>query len=372
MKNVVIFGLGKMGKTLIDECLIYSIDIVINAIVDNSVIETEYKGIPVIKPNKLVDYVYEEIWICTVYFENIMEQLILEYGIEKDKMKFIEPVLPILEQRIRQKYKKEIQNLDSVSGELKDVLEYLCKNPLRMYCYSFYDNYLYKKSKIYFDEEKRLFYGIYEGHKMYLAKRFNTLEKARAYFNAVIMEQDLRSPHCYWADSKEGFIGIGIDIGAAEGIFSLKIIEQIEHIYLVEVDEQWIEALKYTFEEYKEKVTIIQKFVSNRNSQNNATLDMLFSLKKINFIKMDIEGMELQALKGAKSLLEENDIQLAVCVYHNKDDNTNISQWLHERGYCTKNTKGLVVCQGIWELENQTTDFRKAVLLAKKVNGRMT
>jgi len=39
-------------------------------------------------------------------------------------------------------------------------------------------------------------------------------------------------------------------------------------------------------------------------------------IKKINFIKMDIEGSELEAIKGAKSVLKNPDIRLAIASYH--------------------------------------------------------
>jgi FkbM family methyltransferase len=39
-------------------------------------------------------------------------------------------------------------------------------------------------------------------------------------------------------------------------------------------------------------------------------------IRKLDFIKMDIEGAELEAIKGAKDLLENNDVNLAIASYH--------------------------------------------------------
>lgn len=367
MKKVLIFGFGEMGKKLIDECLRYGENIIINAIIDNNSPQNEYKQIPIIRPIEICNYIYEEIWICTIYFADIIKQLSSIYGIDKNKMKFVEPVVPILEMRLREKYKEEIRNCKNISGERKEVFEYLQRNPLRMYCYSFYDEYLNKCTQIKFDNTNGLFYGIYKEKRMYLAKQFDTEQKARAYFNGVLMEQDARSPHCYWNNAKLcTAVGVGVDIGAAEGIFALNIIEQVEHFYLIETDERWIEALQYTFMSYKNKVTILKKFISDTDFEDNICLDTLLGDKKVDFIKMDIEGVEFQALQGAKNLLTKNKIELAVCVYHHKNDNNLIKQWLEKLGYSCRNSQGLVICQGEWELENNDVDFRKALLYAAK------
>jgi len=43
-------------------------------------------------------------------------------------------------------------------------------------------------------------------------------------------------------------------------------------------------------------------------------------IKKIDFIKLDVEGAELQILKGAKITLKRDRPQLAVAIYHKKED----------------------------------------------------
>lgn len=39
-------------------------------------------------------------------------------------------------------------------------------------------------------------------------------------------------------------------------------------------------------------------------------------IRKVDFIKMDIEGAEIEAIKGAKRVLESNDVHLAIASYH--------------------------------------------------------
>lgn len=365
MRTIIVFGFGELGKKLINNCLNYNAGIIIKAIADNNAKESIYKNIPIVKPQQISEYAYDEIWISTVYFDEIIIQLSNDYSVEKSRMRYVDPVEPILEYRLRQKYESQLNSLEAVSEELKAVLYYIKNNPIHMYCYPFFDEYLNKKTELWFDDEIGMYYGIYEGKKMYLSKKLNTYQKARMYLNSVIMEQDSRCPHCYWND-KEIFqvSGVGIDVGAAEGIFALKIIDQIEHIYLIEADEDWAEALSYTFHSYKDKVSIVRKYVGNEDMGDHAKLDTVLSETKIDFMKMDIEGMELEALKGAVGTILDNKMELAVCVYHHKDDNEMIGNWLRERGYQTRNSPGLVVCQGDWELEADETDFRKALIFA--------
>lgn len=60
------------------------------------------------------------------------------------------------------------------------------------------------------------------------------------------------------------------------------------------------------------------------------TIDNIVGEEKIDFIKMDIEGSELNALKGAKKTLERCKPALAISVYHKKEDLITIPQFLKE------------------------------------------
>lgn len=356
--NILLFGFGEMGKKLIQECLIYDCNVTIKAIVDNHVSQDKYEEIPIIRPDQIQQYDFDEIWICTVYFKEIRKQL-EQIGIPRKIMFFVEPVLPILEQKILEHKPRNKEEIE--------VYQYLNTHHLRMYCYPFYDEYLEKDTEIFYDEMNGLFYGIYTGKKMYLAKQLNTKEKARAYFNNVIMEQDERSPHCYWNNKNmKEQTGVTVDIGAAEGIYGLQVIDQIDHLYMFEVNDGWIEALNYTYAAYKEKVTIIKKYIGNIDSENISKMDTVLGDKEIDSIKMDIEGMELEALLGAEKIITQSKPDLAICVYHHHNDNEIISSWLNRKGYETYNSNGIVLCHGEWELENDEVGFRKAILFANR------
>lgn len=59
------------------------------------------------------------------------------------------------------------------------------------------------------------------------------------------------------------------------------------------------------------------------------TLDNLLINERITFFKLDVEGSELQALKGAKSIILKNKPRMAISVYHNEMDLFVIIDYLH-------------------------------------------
>ena len=51
-----------------------------------------------------------------------------------------------------------------------------------------------------------------------------------------------------------------------------------------------------------------------------ASIDQMCGLEKVTFIKMDIEGSEREALKGAERVILRDKPRLAICVYHKWED----------------------------------------------------
>ncbi len=186
-------------------------------------------------------------------------------------------------------------------------------------------------------------YVIYNQKKLYYKKSHN-IKQIQHYHNGLLLEQDQHSPHCYLTNQDNLTNYIVFDLGAAEGIFSLSIVEQVKHIYMFEADSSWNSAVNQTFKPWKDKITLVNKFVSNKNTETSISfkdyLNHLLDTHQISaddsiFIKMDIEGFEktvLEDIIDVLSIFSYSD--LAICVYHNQEDESYIMNLLKNDYIC--------------------------------------
>lgn len=195
------------------------------------------------------------------------------------------------------------------------------------------------------DEENGFLYVWYEGKKMYFPKSFKSTEVVWA-VRAALREQDPRSPHLYLTSNfQPPANSIIIDAGVAEGNFSLSVVEKANRLYLVECDPGWMEALRHTFEPWKEKVVFVGKFMSDTSGESTTSIDDLLRNEENGpfFIKLDIEGYEKKALSGMKKLVESgSQVMMNVCTYHYPDDYKEIKASLESLGFECHVTDGFV------------------------------
>lgn len=80
-------------------------------------------------------------------------------------------------------------------------------------------------------------------------------------------------------------------------------------------------VLYYENDDFKMGITVGKMVGSNTEEVEICTLDKLFdSLSKIDYIKMDIEGQEVQALCGAANILKNKAPKLMISGYHKLSD----------------------------------------------------
>ena len=261
------------------------------------------------------------------------------------------------------KYKK-ILNYLKEKPEYSNEYNYLKNNKISVFPYKFVKNYDWKNIKIQRDENGRYFY-LFNNKKMYFKKSM-TEKNIKKYVNSILMEQDEKSPHNYHLDiiKNDKRIKVIADIGAAEGFLSLELIDNVDKIYLFECDDEWIEALNKTFKNFKDKVEIVKKYVSNINNEDNITLDTFFENKKIDFIKADIEGAELSMLIGGVQTFKK--IQRAViCTYHRQDDAESIKSFLIKGKFKVGFSDGYMLF--IYDKTLSEPYLRRGVILAENI-----
>lgn len=234
---------------------------------------------------------------------------------------------------------------DEVNEEQREVLRYLYKHPVRIFPYPFHDNYSADRIEVFLDSEKSMRYVMQEGKRLYFKKRWSEERIKRAYSD-LVREQDLNSPHRYLTDSFTiGKDDVLADIGAAEGNFSLSVIEKVKKIYLFEYDKEWSEALKATFAPWADKVEIINKYVSDQNDASHVRLDTFYENKKdITFLKIDVDGAEAIVLSSCNEIFKmPKSFKVALCTYHKENDEKDFTALLKNHGFTVTPSRGYMI-----------------------------
>lgn len=166
-------------------------------------------------------------------------------------------------------------------------------------------------------------------NQIYISQRPWWLGKDLQYFDALL-------PH----SKKEIFVDAGAFDGMDSKHFATWCQGHYEKIYAFEPDANNCRRVKKNLSD-SENVFIFEKGVWCENgtlrfqsdvrencamSENGnievgvVALDEEMVDVPVTFIKMDVEGSELQALNGARRLISKNRPKLAICVYHKPED----------------------------------------------------
>lgn len=225
-----------------------------------------------------------------------------------------------------------------------------------------------------YDEEKKLPFVLHKGKRLYFPEHYSLDLAKNNYLNLIVTENLLeggysdKAPHQYETDSffvKEG--DTLLDIGASEGLFMLNSIDKIKKGFLFEPDKAWLCALNATFEPYKEKVEIVNKLASDKDSTREMTIDTCLKNDLGNiFIKIDVEGSEYSVLTGANSVLGRGgDIRVACCTYHRQNDADLFERFFKNLNYNTEFSEGYMLFH--FDETIKPPYFRKGLIRARKI-----
>ena len=130
---------------------------------------------------------------------------------------------------------------------------------------------------------------------------------------------------------------IVVDCGAAEGLFSLMAARKCTQVYAIEPLPQFIQAMQLTFSEHT-NVRVMACALSDKEGESFITdhgissvvsksgtipvklntIDNLFFKKsiKVTYLKADLEGFEMDMLKGAAQTINAYRPKIAITTYH--------------------------------------------------------
>jgi len=325
---------------------------------------TAFRNYPVYPLNEIGNLSWDiAIYACEGKdFDDILPRMV-ELGIgTKEQFK---NRLWLLQQLMTTKYE------DCADPEIQTTLDYWKTHEITIY-----NQYLPTErgtlDKVFFDETCDLPYIYFkilsgEYRKMYYPKGSNFFVfEGKNYVPNILREQEPTSPHLYTTAEHQVSPGdVVIDAGVCEGNFALKYVDICSKMYLFEPSPVWFKAISQTFKNYRDKVEIIPRFVAEITENAIITLDdALPDLRGENiFLKMDIEGAEPRALRGAKRLLTGNKVKASICTYHKADDLVRVKSLLHKYGFKTSTSAGYMVFIPDPKIFDRA-DFRKGIVYA--------
>lgn len=177
---------------------------------------------------------------------------------------------------------------------------------------------------------------------------------ALLYMHQEVFEPADDNPHAYEYEALKLAKGdICIDAGACEGFFTRYALERGARVIAIEPVTVLVNALKHTYSEeieagsvsiynaaiglytgqghlYSDSTQIYESRLDNYGEEIDIIkLDDLITTK-IDFIKMDIEGGEVDALYGAKNVIQQYKPKLSIAVYHEYENAREIMEFLQE------------------------------------------
>lgn len=124
-----------------------------------------------------------------------------------------------------------------------------------------------------------------------------------------------------------------VNCGSSNGdtiFYFLENFNDFEYIYAIEGDKdrikQFNDNLIYLPIDVRNKINSINTYIDN----NENKIDNILNGERITLLNMDIEGMELEALKSARNTIKKWQPVIAACAYHKPSDLYELPMYIKE------------------------------------------
>jgi len=172
----------------------------------------------------------------------------------------------------------------------------------------------------------------------------------RSLYQVITESTDKKQWHYYEIPETQVMVNdVVVDCGAAEGLFSLMVANRCEEVYAIEPLPQFTLSMEKTFSNYNNvhiipcalsdktgSAFIDEHDISSTISSNGSvaveleTIDNLFYRKgiKVNYLKADLEGFEMDMLNGASETIKHSKPKIAITTYHKAEHADEIRRFL--------------------------------------------
>lgn len=307
-KKLVLFGASNCGLNMLNILKQRQIKVDFFCDNDKNKQKTYFNGIEVISFNELIHIGKDtNILITSVYYKEIYDQL---------KLNGFNNIYCFLTE-INNEYECEL-----IDGNSQNIEK----------CYKILDD---EKSKI-------VFSNILKLRKSSSLLYIKDILDNKQYFDSEIMKMN----------SEEIFVDGGAYTGDTIKEFVSLTNNKFEKIYSFEPDKyNFTKLMEFIDKKNIQNVYInnlglynkngVVRFDSNGNVGSNISingndmvevlsLDEYLKNEKVSFIKMDIEGSEIEALQGAQNIIKKYKPKLAICIYHKPKDLWEIPLYIKE------------------------------------------
>lgn len=351
MKRIVLWGAaGRAEKFFSLKCFWKNSSIV--GVVDNNITGTFHSHI-IHKPQDLTQMSFDILVICSQYVNEILsecDELFLNGNVE---ILIFDELYTSLHSNIIKKYR------DLGTEEYKWVSFF---NNHELSVWGPYEK-KHTENQVYYENgHPFIFIG---DEKLFYPDDYIFVEKnGKQYIYDVLSEQYEDSPHLYIREPQKIINGCIVDAGTCEGNFAIRYAKNASKIYLIESDPRWIEPLQRSFAPYKEKTIICNKKLGRYTNDDSICLDDLLDCQ-IDFLKMDIEGAEIDALLGGRKVLTKSSAECAIASYHRYKDEENIKFLMSAMGYDVSTSKGYMLFLYDEDI-SYTLDIRRGIVYCDK------